>query len=68
MTQNLHVCPICCRLEVAYDVISGRKVKTIEGYLVVNSEIAEIASSNSFRYITKQEAHHQVGLGETRAA
>ena len=30
MTQNLYVCRICCRPEIVYDVISGRKVKTIE--------------------------------------
>ena len=48
--QNLHVCTICCRPEVVYDVISGRPVKTIEGYHVVNFEVA---ISNSFRYIQK---------------
>ena len=49
MTQNLHVCAIFCRPEVVYDVISGgRRVKTIEGYLVVNFEVA---SSYSFRDI-----------------
>ena len=51
MTKNLHVCAICCRLEVVYGVISSRSViKTIEDYLVVNFEVA---SSNSFRAIKK---------------
>ena len=45
MTQNLHVCTICFRLEVAYDVISGQNVKTIEGYLaIIFSWPAEIVS------------------------
>ena len=50
MSQNLHVCMICCRLEVVYDVISGQNVKNIEGYPVVNFEIA---SFDSFRDIKK---------------
>ena len=50
MTPNLHVCTTCFRPEVVYDVISGRNVKTIEGYLVVNFEVA---SSNSFIDIPK---------------
>ena len=40
MTQNLHVCTTCIRLEMVYDVISGRNVKTIKGYLVINFEVA----------------------------
>ena len=48
MNQNLHVCTIYFRPEVVYDVISGRNIKTIEGILVVNFEVA---SSNSFRDI-----------------
>ena len=50
MTQNVHVCTICCRMEVVYDVIFGRNVKTIESYLAVNFEIA---CSNGFRDIQK---------------
>ena len=42
---------ICFRPEAVYDVISGRNVKTIEGILVVNFEVA---SSNSFRDIAKK--------------
>ena len=38
MTQNLHVCVICCRPEVVHDVISGPNIKIMEGYLVVNFE------------------------------
>ena len=51
MTQTLHVCTICCRPEVVYDVISGRNVKAINACVVVNFEIA---SSSSFRDIKKQ--------------
>ena len=49
MTNNLHVCTICFRLEVVYDVICGRNVNTIKGYLVIN---LEVAISNSFRDIS----------------
>ena len=63
ITQNEHVYAIWCRPEVAGDVISGANVKTIEGSAVLN---VEVASFSSFHDI-KQEAHHQVGLGETRA-
>ena len=61
LTQNLHVCTICFQLEVDYDVISGRNVKTIEGYLVVNFEVA---SSNSFRDLKK---NHFVTAAQTIA-
>ena len=40
MTKNVHVCAICCRLEVGYDVIFGLNVKTVVGYVVVNCEVA----------------------------
>ena len=42
MAQILHICVICCRQEATYDVISGLNVKTIEGYLLVNSEVAAL--------------------------
>ena len=29
MTQNLHVCAICCRLEIDNDVISGLAVGNV---------------------------------------
>ena len=51
VTQNLHVCTICCRPEADYNVVSGRNIKIIEGYLVVNFEVA---ISNSFRDIFKK--------------
>ena len=63
MTQNVHVCAICCRLEVAGDVISGENVKTIESYAVLNFEIA---SFNSFRYIFKKSFHDGGGGGHRR--
>ena len=40
MNQNEHVFAICCRPEVAGNVISGLSVKTIDGYSLVNLEIA----------------------------
>ena len=48
MSQNRHVCTICCRLEVDSDAISDRNVETIMGYVVVSFEVA---NSNSFRDI-----------------
>ena len=50
MTQNEHVYAICFWPEVGDDVISGRNVKTIEGYLVVNFKVA---SASSFPDIKK---------------
>ena len=50
MTQNVHVCTICFRPEVVYDVISGQNVKTIEGSLVLNFEAA---NCNGFQDIQK---------------
>ena len=51
MTKNEHVCAIFCRPEVDCDVISGRKVKTVLCYIVVNFEVA---SSSNFRDIPKK--------------
>ena len=50
MTQNEQGYAICCRPEVAGDVISGENVKTIEGYAALNFEAA---SFSSFRDIKK---------------
>ena len=50
MSLNLHICAICCRSEVVDDVISGRNVKALDGYLVANFGVAR---SNSFRDIKK---------------
>ena len=44
MTQNKHVYAICCRLEVAGDVISDVHVKTTEGYALLNFEAASLSS------------------------
>ena len=44
MTQNDHVCAICCRPEVAGDVIAAENVKTIEGNAALNLEIATFNS------------------------
>ena len=49
MTQN-DVYAICCRSQVPGDVISGGNVKTVEGYAVLN---LEVASFWSFRDIKK---------------
>ena len=51
MTKNEHVYAICCRLEVDGDVISGENVNTIEGYAVLNIEVASVSS---FRDILKK--------------
>ena len=45
-----HVCAICCRPEVAGDVISGRNVQTVDGYVVVN---CKVSNYSSFRDIKK---------------
>ena len=50
MTKNKHVYAIYSRLEVVGDVISDETVKTIEGYAVLNFEVA---CSSSFRDIKK---------------
>ena len=50
MTHNEHICAIYCRPEVAGDVISGDNEKIIEGYVVLNFEVA---SFRSFRDIQK---------------
>ena len=50
MTQNLHVCVFYYLPEAVYEVISGRNVKTIEGYLLVKFEGAR---SNNLRDIKK---------------
>ena len=44
MTQIKHVYAICCRPEVAGDVISSENVKTTEGYVVLKFEAASISS------------------------
>ena len=51
MIQNEYVYAILCRPEVAGDVVSGGNVKTIEGYAVLNFEVASISS---FRDIKKK--------------
>ena len=50
MIQNEHVYVICCQSEVAAGVISDENVKTIEGYVGLNFEVA---SFSSFRDIKK---------------
>ena len=40
MTRKRHINVICTQPEVADDVISGWNVKTIDGYLKVNIEVA----------------------------
>ena len=58
MTQNEHVYAICCRQEVAGDVISGENVKTIEGYAVVNFEVTSFSSFQDIKnhFVTATEA------------
>ena len=50
MTKSEHVYAICCRPEVAGDVISGENVKTSRGYAVLNFEDVIF---NNFRDIKK---------------
>ena len=50
MTQTEHAYVICCRPEVAGDVISGENVKTIEGYAVLNFEAAGITGFRENKY------------------
>ena len=50
MTQSGHLYAICCRPEVASDIICGRNVKTVEVYAL---ESVETASASTFRYIKK---------------
>ena len=44
MIKNGHAYAICCRHEVASDVISSENVKTIEGYALLNFEVASFSS------------------------
>ena len=53
MTQNEHVYAICSRPEVGGDVISGQCAKITQGYVVVNFEVAKVATSYSFQRIKK---------------
>ena len=43
MTKHQLVYAICCRPEVDSNVISGGSVKTIEGYAVLNFEVAGLS-------------------------
>ena len=44
MTQSERIYAICCRPEVAGDVIFAESVKTIESYAVLNFEAASFSS------------------------
>ena len=44
MTQNEHVCAICCQPEVAGDGVSGENVKTIDRYALLDFEAAIVRS------------------------
>ena len=50
MTHIEDIYVICCRPEVAGDVICGENVKVIKGYAVLNFEVAIFSS---FRDIPK---------------
>ena len=39
MTQNEHVYAMCCRLELADDIISSQIAKTVKGYVLLNFEL-----------------------------
>ena len=51
MTQNEHVCAICCQLEAPGDGVSGENVENIECYAVLNFEVV---TSGDFRDIPKK--------------
>ena len=51
MTKNEHVYAMCCRPDVAGDVVSGENVNTIEGSAALNFEVA---SCGIFRDIQKK--------------
>ena len=44
MTQNEHICAICCRPKIAGDVSSSKRVKTVEGYALLNFAVARFSS------------------------
>ena len=46
MTQNAHVYAICCRPEVAGDVISGENVQTVDCYVVLTLLTSEILKNH----------------------
>ena len=48
MTQNEQVYEICCRPEVAGDVISGWNAKTTGVYMAVSLELLALAASNIY--------------------
>ena len=50
MTQNERVYAICCRPEVAGDVVSGENVNTNERYAVLNFEVASFSSFRENQY------------------
>ena len=56
MTLNEHVYAICCRPEIDNDVIAGRNVKIVEGYVVVNFEIASFSSFRDLNAICSRSA------------
>ena len=49
-TPKEHVYAICCRREVGGDGISGGNVRTTEGYVVLNFEVASISSFQENQY------------------
>ena len=59
MTQNEHVYAICYRLEVV-DAISCENVKTVDGYAVLN---VEVASFSSFQVRYSQKSFRDGGGG-----
>ena len=63
MTHNEHVYAICCRPEVAGDVVFGNNVKPIDDYAALNFEVA---SFSIFRDI--QKSHFVTAAVEAAAA
>ena len=62
MTQNEYVYAICCRPEVAGDIISGESVKTIEGYAALNFEVASFKLWLPVQFLHARIAHVTIAL------
>ena len=54
MTKNEQVYTICCRPEVAVDIISGENVNTTEGYALLNVEV------DSFTSVRDSKKNHEI--------
>ena len=65
MIQNWHICVVFGGPEVAGDVITSQNVNTIEGYIVVNFEIASSSSYWENKKKIKKTKNNFVCLRQT---